>query len=126
MYSIFIELLQKFSISAYKVSKDTGISQTTFSNWKSGRSVPKREIMLKLADYFNVSIDYLMTGKEKEGGETYFVNEETKKIAKNIFENDYLKKLYEVSKDMTPEQIKACTAMIDTMITKDKMSRKKD
>lgn len=122
MYSIFVDLLQKFNISAYKVAKDTGISQTTFSNWKSGRSVPKNEIMSKLADYFGVSIDYLMTGKEKEGGEDYFVNDETKKIAKAIFENEDLRNLFDVSKDMTPEQIKVFKMMIDTFVTNEKKS----
>ena len=51
MYEIFVELLQKYGVSAYKVSKATGISQTTFSNWKSGRSTPKIESLQKIADY---------------------------------------------------------------------------
>ena len=38
MYSIFEQLLQKNGVSAYKVSKDTGISQVTLSNWKNGIS----------------------------------------------------------------------------------------
>lgn len=62
MYEIFVELLQKYGVSAYKVSKATGISQTTFSNWKSGRSTPKIESLQKIADYFGVTIDYLTTG----------------------------------------------------------------
>lgn len=65
MYDVFVELTQKYGVTAYKVSKDTGISQTTFSNWKSGRSIPNSSNLQKLADYFGVTIDYLMTGKEE-------------------------------------------------------------
>ena len=61
MYSIFEELLQKYGVSTYKVSKDTGIAQSVFSSWKNGVSTPKQDKMQIIADYFNVSIEYLMT-----------------------------------------------------------------
>lgn len=64
MYEIFEQLLQKFGVTAYKVSKETGITQSTLSDWKRGRSTPKTGNMKKIADYFGVSVDYLMTGKE--------------------------------------------------------------
>ena len=70
MYEVFEQLLQKYGITAYKVSKDTGITQSTLSDWKRGRSTPKTDNMKKIADYFGVSVEYLMTGieepKEKE------------------------------------------------------------
>ena len=34
MYEIFDELIKQKGLSAYKVAKDTGISQTTLSDWK--------------------------------------------------------------------------------------------
>ena len=65
MYEIFEQLLQEYGLSAYKVSKETGITQSTLSDWKRGRSTPKTENMKKIADYFGVTVDYLMTGKEE-------------------------------------------------------------
>ncbi|MVB11143.1 helix-turn-helix protein [Caprobacter fermentans] len=67
MYEIFERLLKEAGITAYKVSKDTGISQTTLSDWKRGRSVPKTEKLQIIADYFDVSLDYLLgkTGIKK-------------------------------------------------------------
>jgi transcriptional regulator with XRE-family HTH domain len=41
MYEIFDELIKQKGLSAYKVAKDTGISQTTLSDWKRDRSIPK-------------------------------------------------------------------------------------
>ena len=63
MYSIFEELLQKYGVSTYKVSKETGIAQSVFSAWKSGISTPKQDKMQKIADYFNISLEYLLTGE---------------------------------------------------------------
>ena len=60
MYEIFEQLLQKYGVSAYKVSKETGIPQSVLSDWKRGRSKPKAEKLKILADYFGVSIEYFL------------------------------------------------------------------
>lgn len=66
MYEIFVKLLEKYGVTAYKVSKATGIAGSTFSDWKNGRSTPKQDKLQKIADYFGVTVDYLMTGKETD------------------------------------------------------------
>ena len=60
MYEKYRSLLEKSNKTSYQVSKETGISQTAFSNWKSGRSEPGLESLRKLADYFGVSIEYFL------------------------------------------------------------------
>lgn len=64
MYNIYCELRDKRKIKDSDVSKATGITKSTFSDWKSGRSKPKNDKLQKIADYFNVSLEYLTTGKE--------------------------------------------------------------
>lgn len=60
MYSNFEKLLNEKKISTYAVSKTTGISQTTFSDWKSGKSKPKVDKLLKIANFFEVSLEELI------------------------------------------------------------------
>ncbi len=60
MYEKFKDLLDKTNKTTYQVSKETGISQTAFSNWKSGRSGPSLESLKKLASYFNKPIEYFL------------------------------------------------------------------
>lgn len=55
-----MQLLQKNNISAYRAAKDTGIPQSTFSDWKRGRSKPKIDKLKKLADYFGVPVTYFL------------------------------------------------------------------
>lgn len=57
-YEVYAELRDKKGVSDYRVSQETGITKSTFSDWKSGRSNPKIEKIKKLADYFGVPIGY--------------------------------------------------------------------
>ena len=66
MYEIFSELLQKYGVTPYKVSKETGVSQSTLSDWKRGISTPKPDKLQKIADYFGVPLTYLLTGNTSE------------------------------------------------------------
>lgn len=65
LYEKLKELLCKTNKTAYQISKETGISQTAFSNWKSGRSDPSIESLKKLAAYFEVTVDYFLSKKEE-------------------------------------------------------------
>lgn len=62
MYEIYENLLNEKGVKTSEVCRATGIPQSTFSDWKKGKSNPKSEKLQKLADYFDVSVDYL-TGK---------------------------------------------------------------
>lgn len=60
MYKNFAALLEKNNKTAYQVAKDTGISTSTFSNWKKGLYNPKVDKLKILADYFGVNIEYFL------------------------------------------------------------------
>lgn len=60
MYKKFAELLDKNNKTTYQVAKETEIAQSTFSDWKSGRSKPKVDKLKILAKYFDVPIEYFL------------------------------------------------------------------
>ena len=66
MYEIFSELLQKYGVTPYKVSKETGVSQSTLSDWKRGISTPKPDKLQKIAYYFGVPLTYSLIGNTSE------------------------------------------------------------
>lgn len=66
------DLIKSSDKSTYKVSKDTGISQTSFKDWRSGRSNPKTDKIKILADYFGVSVEYLLNGNNEKPIPTSF------------------------------------------------------
>ena len=67
MYEIFLMLLNERGLKTSDVAKATGLNQTFFSDWKSGKSKRPNVINLqKVADFFGVSVDYLTNGEENE------------------------------------------------------------
>ncbi len=107
MYDIFEQLLQKRGLTSYKVAKEAGVTQTALSNWKSGKSTPTTKTLQKIADYFGVTIDYLMTGEEKDSESVYYLNDETAKLAQEMFEDEDMRSLFHMKRTMPPERFKA-------------------
>ena len=85
MYEIFSQLLQSRGKKTADVSRATGINQTVFSEWKKGKSTPKADKLQKIAEYFGVSLAYLMGweewDKEAQRFEDDFNDRENKMIS---------------------------------------------
>ena len=59
------KLMTEKKVSAYKISKETGISDRLIGYWRNGEKMPSAENLLSIANYFDISVDYLLTGEEK-------------------------------------------------------------
>lgn len=57
---IFVQMLQTKNISAYKVAKETSISQGLMNEYKNGIKLPTLQNIIKIADYLDCSVDYLL------------------------------------------------------------------
>lgn len=94
------ELCAKNGISLASLEKILG-----FANGSLAKSDDKiQSIRLKaIADYFGVTMEYFM-----ENGENgYYINPETAAAAQEMFENKELRVLYDVQRDMDPEDLRA-------------------
>ncbi len=60
---ILSDLMFSRKVTAYQIWKETKIPQSSIGTWKAGTATPSAENITKLAEYFNVTIDYLL-GKE--------------------------------------------------------------
>ncbi len=107
MYEIYCKLRDDRGMKDADVARETGITKSTFSDWKNGRSKPKDAKLKKIADLFGVSVEYLRTGEEDNNTEKYYINDETAQVAQEIFENKELRALFDVQKDMDPDDLRA-------------------
>lgn len=64
IYDNFSRILKSKGISAYRVSKATGISGATLTSWKNGSYTPKLDKLSLIADFLQVDIEELL-GKQK-------------------------------------------------------------
>lgn len=68
-----------------------GLKSVAFSEWKSGKSKSYKKYLIEIADFFNVSLDYLVYGKEKSSP-TFELNADEHELLQ------YFKKLSDKSK----------------------------
>ena len=61
-YQRYARLRDQAGVTDYKVAQETGITRSTFSEWKEDnfRSRPKIEKLCRIAEYFGVSIEELL------------------------------------------------------------------
>ena len=120
-YEIFESLCKERNVKPGHVSKATGISTATFTSWKKGDYTPKSDKLQKIADYFNVSLDYLTTGQDSQLDYLYtdenaeFLIEVTK-MAKN---KAFIEKMTKYM-SLLNENRKSVDDMIDFLYEKEK------
>ena len=51
-------------LTQLKVAQDLNISRETLSHYENNKREPSIELLIKMSEYFNVSIDFLICGKE--------------------------------------------------------------
>lgn len=58
------EIRKKRNLNQQKVAMDLNISREALSYYENGKREPSLSLLVSMSDYFNVSINYLITGKE--------------------------------------------------------------
>ncbi|PRS59760.1 transcriptional regulator [Bacillus pumilus] len=65
---ILTKLREKHGWSKSTVAKKLGLkAMSTYANWEYGLRKPDGEMIVKIAELYGVSTDYLLTGKDKGG-----------------------------------------------------------
>lgn len=64
-YDVYAELCKQRNVSESKVAETIGLNRSAVVKWKKG-ATPAGPTIQKLADYFGVTTDYLLTGEQTE------------------------------------------------------------
>lgn len=62
------QLRDEHNLSQYDLADELDIKQSTIAMWENGTNAPRQATLIKIAEYFDVSVDYLL-GKEKKSPE---------------------------------------------------------
>lgn len=54
------ELVKARGITFYSLAKELGFAKSLFSDWKSGKSMPKTEKLIVISEYFGVPVSYFI------------------------------------------------------------------
>lgn len=98
-YDKFQKLCEVKGVKPSEVSRATGVATATLSSWKSGKYTPGIDKLKKIADYFDVSVEYITQGVKNPQHQTgYYLDDETAQAAQEIFENRELRALFDVAR----------------------------
>lgn len=126
MYEIFQKLLKEHGVTAYRVAKETGVTTATLTSWKQGKYTPKPEKMQKIADYFGVSLTYLMTGKEETEKEPKLKPKDQKDINEILANTEQLLKQDGLMFDGDPASPEAIESILSAIQIGMEMAKKKN
>ena len=107
--SIFRNLRIERGFTQAELAKKLNISRSTIGMYETGSREPDYETLEKIADFFNVDIDYLMGRKDRS---VYYLNPETAQIAQEVFDNPDLRILFDAARDVSPDNIKLAAEML--------------
>lgn len=98
------ELLTKNGLKAVDLARATGLSEAAISDYLKGKKEPRGRQSIAIARALNVSLDMLW----ETGYENNITNDsESKDITQAILQSPELKTLFEMTRDMSPEMLKA-------------------
>lgn len=104
-----LSLLEKHGKSQREVAESISVSPQTFNTWCQGIALPRMGKIQKLADYFGIDKTALIDDNSdaQSSDDHYYINDETRQIAQEVFENPELRTLFHVARDIPPERLKA-------------------
>lgn len=93
----------KKGLSQMAFAKLFGVSQQTIGSWETNRTSPDLESLSKLANFFNVSIDYLLGLTDiPETIDTYIAKQSNKQPVENQYNADE-QELIQLYRELPPE-----------------------
>lgn len=115
-YDTIKKLCKENGIAVTALEKELGFARGSLC--KINTNKPSMEKVRKLADYFNVSVDKLLNGTETAAN--YYTDEETARLAQEMFEDDDMRSLFDMKRNMPPERFKAHIDFIRNLYNQEK------
>ena len=100
-------LRNRDKLSQSELAEKLGVAKSTISMYEVGKREPDFEPLEAIADLFNVDMNFLLGKDGSENDDHYYLNDETRQIAQEAFENPELRTLFKVARDIPPERLRA-------------------
>lgn len=111
------ELRNKDKISQADLAEYCDVSQQAVGLWERGKTTPDYETLIKIANRFAVTVDYLLGVEEKP---TYYTDPETAALAQELKDNPEYRALLDATRHLKPESVKEIMQFIKYQKAKEK------
>lgn len=83
-YDLFCELCARAGKTPSAVSKEIGFNRSTITMWKNSGGVPRGELLMKIAEYFKVPVDYLLSASSETEKAPILTKKDERDIARDL------------------------------------------
>ena len=108
--------LSQNEMTQVELAKHLGVGTTSVYNWCNGIKTPRMDKVDAMCELFHCKRSDLISEQDpSEKDDQYYLNDETRQIAQEAFENPELRTLFKVARDIPPERLKAHIEFMKTL-----------
>ncbi len=118
-----LSLIDRKGISKNKMLTDLKLNKNSFVDWDKRGNTPKGEVLSKIAEYFGVSVDYLLGNTDSpdntfvydEDDNLVVIDDDTRELIDSLRTRPEMKILFSVSRKATKEDIEQAVKIIEAL-----------
>nr|DAE99026.1 MAG TPA: Repressor protein CI [Caudoviricetes sp.] len=111
-------LIEERNLKQAEIAEYIGVSPQTFNTWVKGIAFPRMGKVQKIADFFNVPKSYLIE-EHPDDEPTYYIKPEAAEAAKELYERDELRVLFDAARDVSEEDIRYVATLLEKLKKKE-------
>lgn len=116
LYERIENLCVDLGINITQMCREADVPRGNLTDLKKGRQMGlSAQNLNKIANYFNVSVDYLLTGEQKEKAPIDVVDEDLRVYLDELRNRPEMRMLFSTTKTATKAQIEAIVKMVEEM-----------
>lgn len=96
------------------------VSKPTVSLWESDKRTPNAEMLQKIANFFDVSVDYLLIGKPNTTNDSYYYDTEVAELAEQIKNDPELRILLDAKRNLSKQDMKAIINITKSLLQRER------
>ncbi len=112
--------LSKNNMTQVELAKKLGVGTTSVYNWCNGIKTPRMDKVDAMCELFSCRRSDLIEDKSEGTDSNYYINNETAKVAQEIFQNKELRVLFDAARDASPEDLQTTYNMLMALKRKER------
>jgi transcriptional regulator with XRE-family HTH domain len=103
------QIRKKCGLTMKELGERVGVAESTISQYETGKRQPDYETLLKIADYFGVSVDEIL-GKQRETED-----QELEEYLEQLKNRPEMKMLFKLAANATKEDVEQAVRIIEAI-----------
>lgn len=113
-------LRKNMQLTGEEFGAKMNVSKPTVSLWESDKRTPNAEMLQKIANFFDVSVDYLLIGKPNTTNDSYYYDTEVAELAEQIKNDPELRILLDAKRNLSKQDMEAIINITKSLLQRER------